>query len=76
MLKVIHKRPDHYDMLEELTTADRVVRVWWPHVVFLIADGPEKDRCLAVSGLPDNGNPVMRFYGDIAKHILGNWNVQ
>lgn len=74
MLKIVYKRPNTVDLYEELTVDQRMVTVWWGCEIFLTADGPEKERALALSGLPDSGKPVMRFYGDFARHILGNWS--
>lgn len=42
------------------------------YVVSCWASGAELKRALQVSGLPQYG-AVMSFYGDTAKHIIGNW---
>ena len=36
------------------------------------ASGEELKRALQISGLPQYGT-VMSFYGDMAKHVVGNW---
>lgn len=42
----------------------RVVSCW--------ASGAELKRALQISGLPQYGT-IMSFFGDTAKHIVGNW---
>ena len=34
----------------------------------------ERERAVAITGMPDLGGR-MRFYGALAQHIIGNWNV-
>ena len=43
--------------------------------VEIYADGHELECCLKLTGLPNTANlKSMKFYGDFAKHIIGNWN--
>lgn len=42
-------------------------------VQYVCAGGEELERCLQITGLVQWGE-TMRFYGDMAKHIVGNWN--
>ena len=43
------------------------------HVTEIQADNDELTRCLHITGRPTLPHRVMRFYGDDAKHIVGNW---
>ena len=42
-------------------------------VWYVCASGAELQCCLQITGMRQDGNE-MRFYGDMAKHIVGNWN--
>jgi hypothetical protein len=55
--------------------ADRawVSRIPVEDVISVEADGHELDMCLKITGLPNLGRRSQRFYGDFAKHIVGNW---
>lgn len=43
------------------------------HVTEIQADGDELTRCLHITGRPTLPQRLMHFYGDDAKHIVGNW---
>ena len=59
----------------KFTTRDRLAKHVHPLDVGSIeCSEAERERAIAITGLPDLGGR-MRFYGALAQHIIGNWNV-
>lgn len=58
--------------VEVLTVDSKKVQSGLYHIGSVYADGDELKRALQITGLPQYGS-VMSFFGDTAKHIVGNW---
>lgn len=70
------KAPDSIRLFNghELHVQDKVPHIVADYVLRVQADGHELERALKLTGKP-MVNRVMRFYGDDAKFIVGNWNI-
>lgn len=66
----------HVDGLQNVTETiwmdSKFIRCKPMNVYEVSADSEELKRALHITGLPQYGDP-MNFYGDTAKHIVGNW---
>lgn len=61
------------DWKYNLTTTDNSdPRINVLDITKVTASGDELKLALRITGLPQWGNS-MKFYGDIARHIVGNW---